>query len=93
MARKARATDDIPEMTAADFKRARSLKSDMPDVAEALKRGPGRPALGAQAKERVSLRLDPEVVQAYKATGEGWQARINDVLARHKPRARKVSVA
>ncbi|MEH3147429.1 MAG: BrnA antitoxin family protein [Methylobacterium frigidaeris] len=29
----------------------------------------------------LSLRLDPDVVEAFKATGPGWQTRINEVLA------------
>lgn len=77
--------DDIPEMSAADFARAKSLRMDMPDVVEAMKRGRGRPKL-AHPKERVSLRLDAKIVAAYKATGEGWQSRINAVLARALPR-------
>ena len=28
----------------------------------------------------VSIRLDPDVVERARATGPGWQARINDVL-------------
>lgn len=39
----------------------------------------GRPPDG---KERVTLRLDPDVVDRYRATGKGWQARINDDLRR-----------
>lgn len=31
-------------------------------------------------KYQVTLRLDPEVVNFYKATGRGWQSRINDAL-------------
>ena len=31
-------------------------------------------------KERISIRLSPEVVEHYRATGSGWQARIDDVL-------------
>jgi uncharacterized protein (DUF4415 family) len=37
----------------------------------------GRPASG---KIMVTMRLDPEVVAKFKATGDGWQARINEVL-------------
>lgn len=37
----------------------------------------GRPSSG---KVVVSLRLEPAVVQRFKATGPGWQARINDAL-------------
>jgi uncharacterized protein (DUF4415 family) len=78
-----RATDaeDIPELTRADFARAKRLRDDMPEVVAAMKRGRGRPRLG-NAKQRVSLRLDPDVIAAFKATGEGWQTRINDTLAR-----------
>jgi uncharacterized protein (DUF4415 family) len=72
--------DDIPEMTAADFAAARSLKTDMPVVVAATKRGRGRPKV-ERPKERVSLRIDPKIVAAYKATGKGWQSRINEVLA------------
>ena len=68
-------------MTAADFAAAKSLKGDMPDVVEAMKRGRGRPKI-ENPKQRVSLRLDPKIVAAYRATGEGWQSRINEILAR-----------
>ncbi|QQM29309.1 BrnA antitoxin family protein [Martelella lutilitoris] len=39
----------------------------------------GRPPTG-NAKALVSLRLDADVVEAYKATGKGWRSRINDDL-------------
>lgn len=80
--------DDSPEMTAADFRRARLMREDMPDVVEAFKRGPGRPK-SAAPKERVSLRLDPKILTAYKATGPGWQKRIADILARKAPKAKR----
>ena len=80
--------DDIPEMTAADFRRARLMREDMPDVVEAIKRGPGRSKAEAP-KERVSLRLDPKVLGAYKATGPGWQKHIADTLAREAPKAKR----
>ncbi len=31
-------------------------------------------------KKQVTLRLDPEVLDKFRATGRGWQARMNDVL-------------
>lgn len=73
--------DDIPEMTARDFSRAKPMREVMPDVLAALKRGRGRPKLEAP-KERVSLRLDPDVLAAYRAKGDGWQRAINDTLAK-----------
>jgi uncharacterized protein (DUF4415 family) len=77
--------DDIPEMTKADFAAAKSLKAEMPGVVEVMKRGRGRPKV-ANPKQRVSLRLDPKIIAAYKATGEGWQSRVNDILARELPK-------
>jgi len=75
---------DIPEMTGADFKRARPMREVMPEVVEAFKRGPGRPK-SAAPKQRVSLRLDPKVLAAYRSTGPGWQKRIAETLAREAP--------
>jgi uncharacterized protein (DUF4415 family) len=31
-------------------------------------------------KERISIRLSPEVLAIFKATGKGWQTRIDVVL-------------
>ena len=39
----------------------------------------GRP-LGSGSKIQVTLRLDVEVIQKFKASGDGWQTRINDAL-------------
>lgn len=39
----------------------------------------GRPPLAAR-KELVSIRYSPEVVSYFKATGAGWQARMDSVL-------------
>lgn len=39
----------------------------------------GRPKL-AQTKCHVSLRLDQDVVDSFRAGGPGWQARVNQAL-------------
>lgn len=39
----------------------------------------GRP-LGSGTKTQVTLRLDTDVLESFKATGTGWQTRINDAL-------------
>ena len=39
----------------------------------------GRP-LGSGTKTQVTLRLDLEVVEKFRASGDGWQTRINDAL-------------
>lgn len=81
MAKKSTPDDDIPEMTDAHFAAAKRMRDVMPEVVEAFKRGRGRPRVETP-KSRISLRLDPEVVAAYRALGKGWQKRINDTLAR-----------
>ena len=45
-----------------------------------LTRGPGRPRK-PDAKQVVSLRLEPEVIAAYKALGRGWQTRMSAVVS------------
>jgi uncharacterized protein (DUF4415 family) len=35
---------------------------------------------GCGRKTAVKLRVDSEVVAAFKGTGKGWQMRMNDVL-------------
>ena len=44
-----------------------------------LMRRPGRP-LGSGTKTQVTLRLDAEVLEKFRASGDGWQTRINDAL-------------
>jgi uncharacterized protein (DUF4415 family) len=33
-----------------------------------------------RSKVSTTIRLDPEIVQAFRAEGPGWQSRINEVL-------------
>lgn len=41
----------------------------------------GRPKLPPEErKQQVSFRLDPEVLDALRATGDGWRTRVNDML-------------
>ena len=46
-------------------------------VQSQLKRG--RP-IGSGQKTQVTLRIDTDVLNKFKATGAGWQSRINNVL-------------
>ena len=43
-----------------------------------FKRKPGRPA--GSYKVPVSIRIDVDVLEAFKSGGEGWQTRMNAVL-------------
>lgn len=45
----------------------------------------GRPK-AASTKQLVSIRYSPEVIEYFKSTGEGWQARMDGVLRRYVAR-------
>ena len=74
---------DNPEWTEADFARARPL-SDFPELAAAFAntgKPRGRPkGSTTSAKSLVSLRLDNDILDRFRATGPGWQSRINAAL-------------
>ena len=74
--------DDLPEITNQTLDRAELRIGD-----KVIRRG--RPPLGEAAKSAVTLRLDADVLSAYRATGEGWQSRINADLRRARKLRRK----
>ena len=74
--------DDNPPLTAARLRRMRPAAEVVPDIVAEFKRRVGRPAQGDKPKVPVSLRLPPDILEAYKATGEGWQRRMTDALAK-----------
>lgn len=39
----------------------------------------GRP-FGSGTKKQVTLRLDSDVLESFKGSGDGWQTRMNDAL-------------
>ena len=74
--------EDNPEWTEEDFARAKPLHEipELADFAAFIRKG-GRPRLPASArKRRVTIMLDPDVVEHFKAGGRGWQTRINAAL-------------
>lgn len=79
------ADDDNPEWTEKDYARARPAAEVLgAEVVEALRRQPGqRGPQKSPTKERVSIRLSREVVDAFRATGDGWQTRVDEVLLEH----------
>lgn len=44
----------------------------------------GRP-VSEHHKKRVTLRLDDDIVSAWRATGKGWQTRLNEFLSKSLP--------
>jgi uncharacterized protein (DUF4415 family) len=50
-------------------------------VAGLLVRKRGRPTLAEDArKQKVNMRLSPDVLEALRASGTGWQTRADDLL-------------
>jgi len=74
--------DDNPEWTKDDFAKARPGNEVLPaEFLKAFKRTPGRPKGSTTSnKSLVSLRIDNDVLAKFRATGPGWQSRINEVL-------------
>ena len=77
--------DDAPELTEAWFAKARPAHVVLPRIMgrhvaeEMLKPKRGRPAL-ENPKTHVNIRLDADIVGAFKDSGAGWQTRINNAL-------------
>jgi uncharacterized protein (DUF4415 family) len=63
--------DDAPELTDEWFE-----KADLMQGKKLVRRG--RPA--GKTKESQTMRFDVDVLAAFKATGKGWQTRINNAL-------------
>jgi uncharacterized protein (DUF4415 family) len=75
--------DENPEWTEKDFARAKGPESLPPEVLACFPKTAariGRPA--GSAKQAVSIRLDKDVLEKFRATGPGWQSRINEALKR-----------
>ena len=50
-------------------------------AAMAARRKPGQRGLGKRPpKVAINIRLSPEVLDAFKSTGEGWQTRVDGAL-------------
>jgi uncharacterized protein (DUF4415 family) len=70
--------NENPEWTAEDFARARPAVEVVPEIVAAYLRRRGRQK--TPTKNLISLRLDPDVIEHFRARGKGWQARINATL-------------
>ncbi|AMJ60638.1 BrnA antitoxin family protein [Bosea sp. PAMC 26642] len=70
---------DSPELTDEEIAGLRPMKEALPGLYAVLqeelrKRGP------AKTKESISIRLDIDLVQKLRASGPGWQSRVNEAL-------------
>lgn len=78
---------DNPEWTEEDFKRSVPMAGLPAALQTKLRRvrGPNK----APTKERITIRLSPDVLRPFRDSGEGWQSRIDmalkDWLKSHTP--------
>ena len=75
---------DSPEWTKAMLAKARPAREVLPKIfgtrtAAAMLKPRGRPK-SPDSKVAISLRLPPETLARWKATGSGWQTRMAKVL-------------
>ncbi|KAB0679628.1 BrnA antitoxin family protein [Aureimonas leprariae] len=61
---------DNPEWTKEDFANAKPFAEVFPELAASIER----------ERRGTSVRLDPDIVEKFRRTGEGWEARVNEVL-------------
>lgn len=75
--------DESPEWTDEDFKRALKFEEMPPELQQLVlwsrERKRGRPPV-EEKKVSVTIRYSSKVIEAFKATGKGWQSRMNQVL-------------
>lgn len=67
-------SEEAPELTDEWFDGA-----DLHENGVLIRRGRGRPKV-ATPKQQITLRLDADIIERFRATGPGWQARINEAL-------------
>jgi uncharacterized protein (DUF4415 family) len=76
--------DEPPEWADEVWERAQfSVGGEVVRPAEGTLSRRGRPPVGDAAKQQVTLRLAPAVLEHFKCRPPGWQTRLNDVLERH----------
>ena len=64
----------------AEARSGQAVRVHTPEQVLARRRGRPVGSVAAVIKEPVKLRLDPDVLAALRATGDGWQTRINEML-------------
>ena len=79
------ADPDTFEWTTEEFAEARPASEVLPrglyEAAVKRRRGQRGPQK-APVKKAITLRIDPDILARYKATGPGWQSRMNEALRR-----------
>ena len=70
--------DENPEWGEQEFKTAKKIDAMPAEFQAAVRRARGPQK--APTKQLVSMRLDGDIVDAFKSGGDGWQTRMNGAL-------------
>jgi uncharacterized protein (DUF4415 family) len=70
---------DNPALTAKELEAARPFAEVLPQFANAVK---GRGKQKLPTKALVSLRLNRDTIASFRALGDGWQTKIDEVLTK-----------
>lgn len=82
--------DDAPELTPEIARRGQiSVRGKVIREATGTLTKRGRPPVGDEPKQQVTLRLAPKVINYFKQDGEGWQTRLNETLEKYVAAASK----
>lgn len=71
--------EDERPRTDAELAQARPFGEALPELAETIKRGRGRPTVESP-KQAVTLRLSPDTIERFRKTGKDWRARMSQAL-------------
>lgn len=79
------ADGEVRELTARDMAEFKPAKDVLPPelyagLVEMNRRAGVRGAQKAPTKERITIRLSPDVLDRFRATGPGWQTRVDAAL-------------
>lgn len=75
---------DSPPLTAEEIAQARPFAEVFPELAEKMRKNLGGRPPAEMPKRSISIRLDQAVIDKFRATGPGWQSRMNEALKRAK---------
>ncbi|MFO1219270.1 MAG: BrnA antitoxin family protein [Burkholderiaceae bacterium] len=83
--------DENPEWTAKDVANAKPAREVLPrlfgaDAAREMLKPRGRPK-AAVTKARLTIRMDPQALARWRASGPGWQTRAAELLAKKAPQS------
>ena len=72
------ADPDVRELTDEDFARLRPASEVAPHLAERHRHTRGKQK--APTKQQITIRLDADIAEHFRASGSGWQTRLNATL-------------